>query len=121
MSDWLRMIGFNRAFLVNPVTWVATAFVGIALLAANGADQHYTDTCAVIAPAVIGITTLDTYYVQPLDNVTYEYCLGRIPERFIGDWPLTDCRLGGQAHYSDGVRAQFPQKCRHDSGNRQVF
>lgn len=121
MGQVVSKFGLNRAFLVNPVTWVATALVGIALLVANGADQHYDDTCAVIAPAVIGITGHPEYFVQRLDNVAHEHCLGRIPERYVGAWPLTDCRVGGQAHWSDGTPASFPQKCRFSTGIYQVF
>ncbi|MDA1132830.1 MAG: hypothetical protein O2905_06360 [Proteobacteria bacterium] len=121
MQRVLARIGFNRAFLVNPVTWVATALVGIGLLVANSADQHYDDTCAAIAPAVIGITGLDEYFVQIWDNKTYEHCLGRIPARWEGQWPLTDCSPGGVPHYSSGAPAWFPQKCRFDTGVYQVF
>lgn len=117
----LSRLGFSRAFLVNPVTWVATGLVGIGLLVANGADQHYDDTCAVIAPAVIGITALDEYFVQPYDNVTYEHCVGRIPEPWVGKWPLTDCSPGGMPRYANGAPAWFPQKCRFDTGVYQVF
>jgi len=121
MLVWLSKFGFNRAFLVNPVTWVATALVGVALLAANGADQHYDDTCAVIAPAVIGATADDEYFVQKYDNLTYQHCLGRIPQQWAGQWPLTDCSPGGQAHWSNGEPAWLPQKCRFNTGVYQLF
>ena len=98
----LARLGFNRGFLLSPVTWIAAALGAIAVSSAVSADRNYDSTCAVIAPVVVGATGNDEYFVQPLDNQTYEYCKGRIPERYAGIWPLSrseerrvgkECRL----------------------------
>ena len=121
MTAALRIIGFRREILANPVTWIAAALVALAAAAVVRADRHYDHTCAVIAPVVTGAVYNDEYIVQPHDNLTYEYCLGRIPPAYVYRWPLTDCSPGGRAHFSDGSLAPFPQKCRFDSGNRFLF
>ena len=117
----LARLGFNRGFLLNPVTWIAAALAVIAVSSAVQADRNYDSTCAAIAPVVVGATGNDEYFVQPLDNQTYTYCLGHMPERFAGIWPLSDCRPGGWSHWSNGNRASFPQNCRARSGTTQVF
>lgn len=121
MTTLLQSFGFRRGFFVNPVTWVVLALIALVLGAATRADRHYDHTCAVIAPVVTGAVYADEYYVQPLDNATYEYCLGRIAPAYAHRWPLTDCSPDGRSHFSDGTPAAFPQKCRFDLGNRFVF
>ena len=117
----LSALGFNRAFLLSPVTWMAVVLAGVAVGSAVQADRNYDSTCAAIAPVVVGATGGDEYFVQPLDNQTYSYCKDRIPQRFAGIWPLSDCRPGGWSHFSNGHRASFPQNCRARSGTTQVF
>lgn len=118
----LARLGIDRSFLLNPATWVTTALFVIAVMSAVHADRNFTSTCYAIAPMVIEITVLDIYFVQPLDNRTYEACKGRIPARYAGIWPLSDCNTkGGWSHWSNGNRANFPQNCRSKDGNVQVF
>jgi hypothetical protein len=117
----LARLGLNRAFLLNPVTWVAAALLVLAWSSAVEADRHYTYTCSLTAPIHVGPQNGDEYYVQPSDTLAYQYCLGRIPERFQGRWPLADCSPGGVARTSDGRLANFPQKCRRNTGNYFVF
>ena len=121
MKNPFVAVGFNRAFLVNPVTWVVVALAGLSSIVAGQANHHYDYTCAAIAPAVTSIVSNDDYFVQRLDNVTYENCLGRIPEEFADIWPLTDCSPGGRSRFSDGTLAWFPQRCRFSTGVYQVF
>ena len=120
-SSVLASLGLNRAFLTNPVTWVALALLAVAWTSVVRADRNYTYTCSVSAPIHGGPVNGDEYYVQRTDNIAYEACLGRIPERWVGRWPLTDCAPSGRAHYSSGQPAHFPQKCRRDTGNYFVF
>lgn len=117
----LAAIGLNRDFLLNPVTWVTLVFIGIAAASAVHADRNFDQTCSDAAQVSFGPTAIDEYFVQPLDNQSYEMCKGRIPARFIDLWPLSDCRPGGWSHWSNGNRANFAQNCRPRSGNSQVF
>ena len=118
----LARFGFSRNFLGNPVTWVAAALLFVALAAAAQAERGWGETCAAIAPVVVIAPRIyDEYFVQPLENTTYENCLGRIPAEWRDHWPLTDCRLGHKPYFSGGEIAAFPQKCRFDTGVRQVF
>lgn len=118
----LARLGLSRNFIANPVTWVVAALLVTAVAAVVRAEQGWDETCAAIAPVVVIAPAIySDYYVQPLENTTYENCLGRIPDRWKDDWPLTDCRLGGKPHYSDGYLASFNQKCRWDSGVRQIM
>lgn len=117
----LARLGLTRAFFLNPVTWVVAGLLVIALTSGVRAERNYDYTCAVMAPMHGGAVNGDEYYVVPYDNRAYEACLGRIPERWVGRWPLTDCSPGGRAHYSSGAPAPFPQRCRSNNlGNYWV-
>ena len=117
----LSALGFNRDFLLNPVTWVTAAFIAIAAASAVHADRNFDQTCSDAAQVSFNPTGNDEYYVQPLDNQSYELCKHRVPARLAGLWPLSDCRPGGWSHWSNGNKASFPQNCRPRSGNSQVF
>ena len=121
MTGMFRLLGINRAFLGNPVTWIVGMFIAVAAVSVVRAERHYDYTCALAAPIHGGVVNIPEYYVQPIDTIAYELCKGRIPDRWKNLWPLADCRPGGVAHYSDGSRAQFPQKCLRESGNTWVY
>lgn len=117
----LARLGFHRAFLANPVTWLAVGIFAVAGASVVQADRHYSYTCALAAPIHISLINDDDYFVQPTDTIAYNACKGRIPERWKNLWPLADCRPGGVARYSDGSRTQFPQNCRPTAGNNFVL
>jgi hypothetical protein len=117
----LARLGFNQAFLVNPVTWIALALLAIASAQVVRADRNFDYTCALTAPIHGGVINIPEYYVQPSDTVAYRACKGRIPERWKNHWPLADCSPGGMARFSDGRLAFFPQKCRENTGNYWVY
>lgn len=121
MYTFFVRAGFNRTFLLNPVTWVIVGLTAVSLYSVERADRYYDYTCAVISPLVTSAVTHEEYFAQRLENITYEHCLGRIPERYADRWPLTDCRPGGRPHFSNGSSAAFPQKCRFNTGTYQVW
>lgn len=121
-TGMLARLGFSRRFLVNPVTWLAAGIWVVAAFAAVDAERGWGETCAAISPVVVVAPRVyDEYFVQPLENVTFEKCDGRIPDRWRDEWPLTDCRPGQQPRFANGHIAAFPQKCRIDTGVYQVF
>ncbi|MBT3396187.1 MAG: hypothetical protein HOB82_00860 [Alphaproteobacteria bacterium] len=108
--------------MTNPVTLGALVLVLIAGAAASRSDLHLTYTCEVISPVVVGGTGADGYYVGRYERIAYETCgRERIPDNYIDAWPLSDCRPGGRAMWSDGTLAAFPQVCRHNRGNVSVL
>lgn len=117
----LDRIGLNRAFLSNPVTWLAVALLVVAGSSAVRADRHYDYTCALMAAIHSGGVNGDDYFVQPTDTLAYETCKGRVPTRFKNIWPLADCSPGGRPHFSDGSVAGLIQKCRRVSGNSWIY
>lgn len=117
----LHLLGFDRAFLVNPVTWLVAAFVAIAFVQVGRADRNYTLTCTLAAPMHANVINIPEYYVQPSDTLAWQACKGRVPINYVAHWPLADCSPGGRARFSDGRLAFFPQKCRANTGNYFVF
>ena len=119
----LSKLGFNQRFFSNPVTWVVAAMLAVAWVQAVRADRHFTYTCSITAPIHGGgIIYDDEYYVQRTDTLAYQACLGRIPDRWKGNWPLAHCDVpGGMARFSDGRLAFFPQKCRENTGNMWAY
>jgi hypothetical protein len=113
----LDRIGFNRAFLRNPVTWIALAILVFAGTSAVRADRHYDLTCALAAPIHAGPVNNDEYFVQPTDTIAYNACKGRVPARWKNLWPLADCSPGGRPRYSDGSTAMLTQKCQKGRSN----
>ena len=117
----LTRLGFSRDFFANPVTWMSIALLVVTWVRAGRADRDFTYTCSLTAPIHAGAIYNDEYYVQPSDTLAYEYCKGRVPERYKANWPLANCAPGGMARFSDGRLAFFPQKCRRDTGNTWAY
>ncbi|MSP20921.1 MAG: hypothetical protein EXQ93_05260 [Alphaproteobacteria bacterium] len=117
----LARLGISRRFFLNPVTWVAVGMLVIASVQVVRADRNYDYTCAIAAPIHAGAIYDDEYFVQPTDTLAYQACKGRVPAKYVTEWPLADCTPGGRARFSDGRLAFFPQKCRRDTGNLFVF
>ena len=117
----LARLGLNRAFFLNPVTWIAVVLLVVAVSSAVQADRHYSYTCSLTAPIHLSQINNDEYFVGIYDTMAYQACKGRIPERFKNIWPLADCSPGGRARWSSGELAGFPQKCRRDTGNYFQF
>jgi hypothetical protein len=113
----LARLGFSRAFIRNPVTWIAVLVLSLAMTSVVRADRHYSYTCALAAPIHIGLINLDEYFVQQTDTIAYEACKGRVPARWKNLWPLADCSPGGRPRYSDGSIAQLIQKCQKGRSN----
>ena len=119
MLSWL---GLNRSFVTNPVTLGVLALVMISGAAATRTHLHLTETCAAASPVVVNATGMDGYYVGRYERIAYETCgRNRIPETYVNAWPLSDCRPGGRAMWSNGSLAGFPQVCRHNRGNVSVL
>lgn len=114
MLSWM---GIDRSFVSNPVTFGALALVVIAAASAARSHQNFTNTCVTASPVVVNVTIIDTYFVGRFENIAYEHCGGRIPDNYSKRWPLSDCRPGGRAMWSDGTLAGFPQVCRAQRGN----
>ena len=117
----LSRIGISKNFFSNPFTMLFIMLLAAASISALDADKRWSSACAAITYVVIGAQGFDEYFVQPLENVTYEECFGRIPEDLVDWWPLTDCSPGGRPHYSGGATMRAAQKCRFNTGGRQVF
>ncbi len=113
----LGRLGFNLAFVRNPVTWVAAALLVIAWVQVVRAERNYDYTCSVAAPLHADVINIPEYFVQPSDTLAYQACRGRVPAKYKAHWPLADCSPGGKARFSDGRLAYFSQKCRRDTGN----
>ncbi len=118
MISWL---GINRSFASNPVTLGALALVVIAAASAARSHQNFTDSCVTASPVVVNVTIIDTYFVGRYENIAYDVCGGRIPDNYANRWPLSDCRPGGRAKWSDGTLAGFPQVCRTKRGNVSIL
>jgi hypothetical protein len=118
MFFWL---GMNRNLAANPVTWGVIALLAIATAAMARSDRNFTYTCAVMGPVVVGAVGIPEYYVGRYENITYDLCVARLPERYVKGWPLSDCRPGGRAMWSDGTLAGFPQVCRTKRGNVSIL
>lgn len=117
----LGRLGISTIFLKNPITWVVVILLATASVSAFDAEERWSSACEAITYMVVGAMGFDEYFVQPLENVTYQQCLGRIPEDFVDIWPLTDCSPGGMPHLSGGAPMRVTQKCRFDTGGYQVF
>jgi hypothetical protein len=118
MFSW---IGFNRKLATNPVTWGVIALITMVSAVAARNDRNLTESCAAMSPVVVGATGIPEYYVGRYENIVFDLYTGRIPDRYLNSWPLSDCRPGGRAHWSDSSLAALAQVCRTKRGNESVL